>query len=120
MPLEAANYISDLDSTNPAATDQKKQGDDHIRLLKSCLLATLPGLTGPVTMTQAQLNTIPDLAPKASPVLTGSPVAPTPTAGDSTALIATTAFVTAAITAASGGGLSVKLLAKGRIIFYGG
>ncbi|WP_420488904.1 gp53-like domain-containing protein [Phytobacter diazotrophicus] len=44
----------------------------------------------------AALNT---KAPLASPALTGSPTAPTPTAGDNSTLLATTAFVSAAITA---------------------
>ncbi|MCL5500631.1 hypothetical protein M5Y49_18325 [Escherichia coli] len=38
-------------------------------------------------------------APLASPALTGSPTAPTATAGDNSTLLATTAFVTAALTA---------------------
>jgi len=38
-------------------------------------------------------------APLSSPALTGNPTAPTPTAGDNDTSIATTAFVTAAITA---------------------
>ncbi|OUJ16291.1 hypothetical protein [Acetobacter sp. DsW_063] len=37
--------------------------------------------------------TIPQLAPKDSPLFTGSPRAPTPTAGDQSTLLATTAFV---------------------------
>jgi len=37
------------------------------------------------------------LAPKASPVFTGDPTAPTPTAGDNDTSIATTAFVTTAV-----------------------
>lgn len=39
------------------------------------------------------------LAPKASPTLTGSPTAPTPAAGNSSTLLATTAFVQAAVSA---------------------
>lgn len=46
-------------------------------------------------------ESIPALAPKNSPALTGTPTAPTPTAGDNTTRIATTAFVTAAIVALS-------------------
>jgi hypothetical protein len=41
-------------------------------------------------------------APLASPTFTGSPAAPTPTPGDNDTSIATTAFVTAAITAVGG------------------
>lgn len=47
------------------------------------------------TATTTQLNL---KAPLASPALTGSPTAPTPTAGDNDTSIATTAFVTGAIT----------------------
>lgn len=50
-------------------------------------------------------------APLASPTFTGSPVAPTPTAGDSTTLLATTAFVTSAVSAAVQG-LQVKTSAR--------
>lgn len=42
------------------------------------------------------------LAPLASPTFTGDPKAPTPTAGDNDQSIATTAFVAAAVAAASG------------------
>jgi hypothetical protein len=56
VPLEAATYISDLVSTNPAVADATNQGDDHIRLIKAALKATFPNITGPVTKTQAQLN----------------------------------------------------------------
>lgn len=41
-------------------------------------------------------------APLASPVFTGNPTAPTPSPGDNDTSLATTAFVTTAITAASG------------------
>jgi hypothetical protein len=47
-------------------------------------------------------------APLASPVFTGDPKAPTPTAGDNDTSIATTAFVTAAV--AAGGGMDAGLL----------
>ena len=49
-----------------------------------------------------ELGTVVDLsgyAPLASPVFTGNPTAPTATAGDSSTSIATTAFVSGAITA---------------------
>lgn len=62
--------------------------------------------TFPPTLPIAQsgvTNLVADLALKAtlaSPTFTGNPLAPTPTAGDNDTSIATTAFVTAAITAA--------------------
>jgi microcystin-dependent protein len=56
MPLETASYLSDLNVSYPAPTDLLGQGDDHIRLIKSVLKATFPNITGPVTATEAQLN----------------------------------------------------------------
>lgn len=58
MPLEAATYIDDLVVTNPAATDGSGQGDDHIRLIKSVLQATFPAITGAVTLTHTEINTL--------------------------------------------------------------
>lgn len=46
------------------------------------------------------------LAPLASPTFTGTPAAPTATAGTNTTQIATTAFVTTAVAAVSGGGIT--------------
>ena len=46
MAVEAATNISQLDSTKPAATDSKSEGDDHIRLLKYTIQLTLPNITG--------------------------------------------------------------------------
>lgn len=62
MPLETATYISDLNSSNPASTDTLDKADDHLRLIKSTLLATFPGLTGAVTADQAELNKLDGLA----------------------------------------------------------
>lgn len=42
MGLESATYVSQLTATNPVATDNVSQGDDHLRLLKSVLQATFP------------------------------------------------------------------------------
>lgn len=56
MALETATYIDGLNASNPLGTDPKSQGDDHIRLLKSTIKATLPNITGAVTATQAELN----------------------------------------------------------------
>lgn len=56
MPLETATYIHQLDTANPASTDQLSQADEHLRLIKSAIKATFPNLTGPVTATQATLN----------------------------------------------------------------
>lgn len=42
MGLESATYISQLVASNPLSTDKKKQGDDHIRLIKQVLQNTFP------------------------------------------------------------------------------
>jgi len=47
MGLEAATYVSDLTATNPLSTDKRKQGDDHLRLLKSVLKSTFPNADKP-------------------------------------------------------------------------
>ena len=57
MALESGTYISDLVITNPASTDSKSEGDNHLRLIKSAIKATFPNITGEVTATQAQINT---------------------------------------------------------------
>ncbi|NNF60700.1 MAG: hypothetical protein HKN06_05125, partial [Gammaproteobacteria bacterium] len=62
MGLETATYIDDLDSANPVSTDNVSQGDDHIRLLKSTIQASFPGVTGAVNATHTELNTVADNA----------------------------------------------------------
>lgn len=96
MALETGTYISDLVATNPAAADAKSQGDDHLRLLKSTLKASFPNVTGPVTATQAEINSVTGKAPLNSPAFFGTPTAPTATAGTNNTQLATTAFVVAA------------------------
>lgn len=56
MGLESATYVGQLNSSNPAASDQRSQGDDHIRLVKATLLASFPAVTGAVTPTHTELN----------------------------------------------------------------
>lgn len=46
MALESATHIQDLVSTNPQGSDQKAQGDDHIRLIKEVLKRDFPDVTG--------------------------------------------------------------------------
>lgn len=125
MALESATYITGLVSTNPTASDQKRYGDDHIRMVKSVLLTTFPNLSAAVTVTPTEINylagatsaiqtqiaatqaSITLRALNASPTLTGVPAAPTPATGTNSTQIATTAFVTAAIAGAGAlGGVS--------------
>ena len=58
MSLETATYLNQLVATNPPGTDDYRTADDHIRLIKSVLLATFPNITGAVTVTEAQLNAL--------------------------------------------------------------
>jgi hypothetical protein len=57
-------------------------------------------------LTSANWTTFNNKAPLASPVFTGDPQAPTPTAGDNDTSIATTAFVSNAVAAIGIGGMS--------------
>ena len=58
MSLETATYISQLVTTNPVHTDGLNNDDAHMRLVKSCLLATFPNFTAaPLNSTQAQIDT---------------------------------------------------------------
>lgn len=57
MPLEAFGFITDLNASNPVgATDQKLQGDDHIRGVKLTLQNSFPNVDAPMTLSSAQLN----------------------------------------------------------------
>ncbi len=57
MTVESASYISQLNSSNPSASDPLSEGDDHLRLVKSVLQTQFPGLaTTAVTQTSAQMN----------------------------------------------------------------
>lgn len=57
MPLETATYTSQLNSANPAHSDQLSQADAHMRLIKSTIQATFPNFTAvALASTQAQLD----------------------------------------------------------------
>lgn len=58
MALETGIYINSLNASNPASTDGLGQADDHLRLIKSTIKATLPNLTGAVTADQSELNVL--------------------------------------------------------------
>lgn len=58
MALETGTYISDLNSANPTSSDNKSQGDDHLRLIKATVKATFPNVSGAVTATHTELNLI--------------------------------------------------------------
>ena len=126
MGLETATYISDLVATNPTASDAKSQGDDHIRLLKSTVKATFPNVTGAVTATHTELNTVTAKAAKAGDTYTGthdlsgatSVLVPTPTLSGQAA----TKGYADALSIASGnvpvGGSAGQVLAKNSATNY--
>ncbi len=110
MALESTTYIDGLVATNPTGTDARSQGDDHIRMVKSSVKATFPNITGAITPTHTELNYVDGVtsalqtqmdtkSPLASPTFTGTPAAPTASAGTNTTQVATTAFVEADVTA---------------------
>ena len=54
--LTGAKYISDLNPDWPLGSDYPTDGDDHLRGIKNVLQRTFPALTGPVTLSQAEIN----------------------------------------------------------------
>lgn len=87
-----ASSIVDVDMIISRAMVSNASGKAAV----STTTATEIGFVGGVTSAiQTQLNT---KAPLASPTFTGNPTAPTPTANDNDTSIATTAFVTGAVT----------------------
>lgn len=58
MPLETANFISDLVTSNPAASDGLNNTDDHLRLIKAAVKTSFPNITGAVTASHTQLNSL--------------------------------------------------------------
>ena len=51
MPLESTTTIAGLVRTNPAASDPKSEGDDHIRQLKAVVQDAFTGFSGAVLVT---------------------------------------------------------------------
>ena len=99
MGLETGTYISDLVTANPTGGDPKSTADDHLRLIKSCLKTTFPNVTGAVTKTHTELNTVTDRGLITGQTWTGTHTFPattygvTATLGDSSLKYATTEFV---------------------------
>lgn len=60
MSLESAQFIHQLNPSNPSGADRLKEGDDHIRMVKAAVKATFPGITGPLdaSVTHTFLNSI--------------------------------------------------------------
>ena len=91
MTVETATYTSQLSASNPPAGDSLGQADDHLRLIKSTILATWPNLTAAAcTPSTTEINYVTGVtsaiqtqltakATLASPALTGVPTCPTGT-----------------------------------------
>ena len=60
MALESGTFISQLNSSYPAASDDVSEGDDHLKLLKAVLKNQFSGLTGTtaISASEAELNLI--------------------------------------------------------------
>jgi len=62
MPLEAGDFIPELNANNPLGSDPKSEGDDHLRLVKRCTLGSFPAFVGnnaapkSVLLTEDQIN----------------------------------------------------------------
>lgn len=135
MPVESGSFVADLNPAWPLGTDDRNQGDDHLRLIKRFIQQTLPELGGAVSVSHTEMNQlagistgqtiqqqIDDLknagvgphthaisdvtglqsalnakAALTSPSFSGVPIAPTAASGNSSAQIATTAFVQTAV-----------------------
>lgn len=127
MGLESATYINDLTTTNPVASDAKSQGDDHLRLIKSVLKATINGFTGPMIITGADTGSVNAYALTPSPALgayvSGMLALFTPSASNTTAsTLNISALGTKAIKTVSGAGLSSGDLVAGSyyLLIYDG
>ena len=56
MGLETGSYVNDLVVTNPTSVDLVKFGDDHLRLIKTCLKNTFPNADGAINPSVAEFN----------------------------------------------------------------
>jgi len=79
MALESATFLEDLVTANPPGSDQLKQADDHMRLIKAVLKASFPSVTLAKYLEQARV----DVADSATPALWAA-------ASNSTNLLGTT------------------------------
>lgn len=99
--LETVTYITDLDQNNPASSDDKSEGDDHLRNIKKGLANTFSGFTGEaMTRTEAALN---DAATKTgTETLTNKTITSAAFTGTQTGFVGTTTTYNAPITLTTG------------------
>ena len=122
MTIEAAAFVSQLNAALPPVGDPLSEGDDHIRLVKTTLVGSIGSLgAAALTVTAAQVNSIPNLANKTGQAYTGThnftgatvAVTTAPVA-DSSTLPASTEFVQANVAAVNATGtlsLAINALA---------
>ncbi len=72
MPLEDANFISELNPAWPLGTDSINQGDDHDRVTKKAVVQSFGNIDKAVTASADDLNTITDAATTGVLVPTGA------------------------------------------------
>ena len=56
MPLDNAQFISELSITDPPGTDPLSEGDDQIRTVKRATQQSFPNVDAAVTLTAAEFN----------------------------------------------------------------
>lgn len=85
MALETTTYIDGLVVTNPTSSDNVGDGDNHIRLLKSAIKATLPSVAGAITATHTAINNAVSLSNEADSANTASAIVRRDASGNFTA-----------------------------------
>lgn len=58
MTVESGTSIGDLDPSKPGPSDPKSEGDDHLRLIKSLILASFPNIKGAMTVAHDQVASL--------------------------------------------------------------
>lgn len=107
MPVESATYISQLNPSYPTGAETKAEGDNQIRMFKGAVQNSFPNVSGAVTVTHAELNSVTSRALRAGDTYSGTHAfsgatavtVPTVTGSDNSTNAASTAFVQTAIAA---------------------
>jgi hypothetical protein len=72
MPVESADFVNQLDPLLPDGNDDLEEGDDHIRKVKETLVASFPGVAGPITVSHTDLNSVTGKANRAGDTYSGT------------------------------------------------
>ncbi len=72
MAVESATYVNQLNETLPTNTDPISEGDNHLRLIKQVLKNTFPNISGAVTVTESDINSVTSRATKVSGAVAGN------------------------------------------------